>query len=81
MICLNLMSSFEKNSIDYINQIVEQDDISEISSLFSLFCYNNKIMPGSIEFDEMLALTLDALGSKICSDTIIKFRGHIDEYE
>lgn len=75
------MSSFDKSAIDYVNQIVEQDDISEISSLFSLFCYNNKVMPGSTEFDDMIALTLDALGQKICKQTIIKFREHIDEYE
>ena len=70
------------NNIDtLINEIVDQDDVSEIKDQIALFCYNFKIMPGSEEFDYVMDYIWFNFFMNMNTKVIQQVRILIDEYE
>lgn len=70
------------NSIEsLLESLLELDDTDYIEDLIALFCYNNKLMPGSENFDLLMESILSALFEKTTLRVITKIRKHIDEYE
>jgi len=75
------MNDFSNSFESLIESILELDDTDYIEDLISLFCYNNKLMPGSENFNILMNEIGAAMCNKTTSRVITKFREHIDEYE
>tara|TARA_B100002019_G_C21052470_1_gene489930 strand:+ start:365 stop:592 length:228 start_codon:yes stop_codon:yes gene_type:complete len=75
------MSKFENDLSIVLETLVDLDDIEEIEKNFSLFCYNNQLMPGSDEYELVFGYLSMALNSKMNASIISKLRILLDEYE
>jgi hypothetical protein len=75
------MNDFLTDVEALIESLLELDDTECMEDLIALFCYNNKVMPGSDEYEMLIEAFAITLCEKMSNRVITKFREHIDEYE
>jgi len=75
------MNDFLTDVEALIESLLELDDTDTMEDLIALFCYNNKVMPGSDEYEMLIESFAITLCDKMSNRVITKFREHIDEYE
>lgn len=75
------MNKFIADLEALIESLLELDDTDTMEDLIALFCYNNKVMPGSDEYELLIESFAVTLCERMSNRVIKKFREHIDEYE